>query len=300
MTSAEDWTHYERLGVAEDASRAEILTAHKEMIRKLHPDTIGGVYKQTFTELSKDLNAARDALSDPDERAAYDRWLAAKRERDAEPAGDEPGSAPYDAPTDEENEAEGPGSGEDDTWTRNNSDERDGFRDRETSDRAGAEPEEEEWREDSGRSWPDLRPQPSLDWFAHDLDPGAHRVAAYSVWGCLSLGVPVALGPQGPGLLAFAILCLGIPVSCFFLSRVVPEGLAGEILRGAWLGPLGVLGAALGVSVVGGVLGSVPLMGALLSAALNLVFLLGALVLAAWLFAWGAVLLRGTARMLRG
>ena len=77
----DNWTHYERLGVAEDASPEEIRSAHRRLVGELHSDRKSGPYRGLFEELTKDVNAARDALLDPALRARYDAELAAERRR---------------------------------------------------------------------------------------------------------------------------------------------------------------------------------------------------------------------------
>lgn len=74
-----DWTHYERLGVSQDASAEEIRTAYRKHVSSLHPDRHQGPYQTHFQELAKGLNEARDTLLDPSQRAAYDSELAFQR-----------------------------------------------------------------------------------------------------------------------------------------------------------------------------------------------------------------------------
>lgn len=61
------WTPYEALGVARDATAAEIKAAYKRKAAVLHPDRGGG------TEEFQKLNGAYQLLSDPARREAYDR-----------------------------------------------------------------------------------------------------------------------------------------------------------------------------------------------------------------------------------
>lgn len=75
----QDWTHYERLGVAEDATPAEIRGAHRSLVKDLHSDRKHGPYRDLFEELTKQLNVARDTLLDPARRRRYDADLAARR-----------------------------------------------------------------------------------------------------------------------------------------------------------------------------------------------------------------------------
>jgi hypothetical protein len=62
-------THYDVLGVAADASPAEVRAAYRLAARDHHPDAGGD------PERMRDLNAAWHVLGDPIRRAAYDRDL---------------------------------------------------------------------------------------------------------------------------------------------------------------------------------------------------------------------------------
>lgn len=63
--------YYEILGVRRDASQEEIKKAFRRKARQYHPD----VSQDSNTEtLFKEANEAYDALSDPQKRAAYDRF----------------------------------------------------------------------------------------------------------------------------------------------------------------------------------------------------------------------------------
>lgn len=61
-------TLYEVLGVAPDASAEELRAAHRERVRRLHPDVASGE-----AAAMRALNEAWAILSDPERRAAYDR-----------------------------------------------------------------------------------------------------------------------------------------------------------------------------------------------------------------------------------
>uniref|UniRef100_A0A7S3JW86 J domain-containing protein n=1 Tax=Aureoumbra lagunensis TaxID=44058 RepID=A0A7S3JW86_9STRA len=69
----EEPTHYERLGVARNATPAQIRLAYLSLAKQLHPD------KQNANQFSSDrmakLNHARDVLTDPISRQNYDRSL---------------------------------------------------------------------------------------------------------------------------------------------------------------------------------------------------------------------------------
>ena len=62
--------HYEVLGVAPDASAAEVRAAYRAKARDHHPDAGGDAARM------RQLNAAWRVLRRPTRRAAYDRVLA--------------------------------------------------------------------------------------------------------------------------------------------------------------------------------------------------------------------------------
>ena len=64
--------YYELLGVARDASAAEIKKAYRKLAQEHHPDKHSGC-KDT-EEKFKSINEAYDALKDPGKRAQYDRF----------------------------------------------------------------------------------------------------------------------------------------------------------------------------------------------------------------------------------
>ena len=71
MISVDAPNHYEVLGVANDATPDEIRAAHRRLVHQVHTDK-GGT-----DALFRQVQAAYEALSDPDSRAAYDRQLRA-------------------------------------------------------------------------------------------------------------------------------------------------------------------------------------------------------------------------------
>ncbi|NQU11062.1 molecular chaperone DnaJ [bacterium] len=64
--------YYEVLGVGRDASAEDIKKAYRQLAIKHHPDKNQG--DQHAEERFKELGEAYEALSDPDRRAAYDRF----------------------------------------------------------------------------------------------------------------------------------------------------------------------------------------------------------------------------------
>ncbi|MCW1912294.1 molecular chaperone DnaJ [Luteolibacter sp. GHJ8] len=70
MASKRDY--YEILGVARDASAEEIKKSYRKLAVKFHPDKNPGDHEAE--DKFKELGEAYEALSDPDKRAAYDRY----------------------------------------------------------------------------------------------------------------------------------------------------------------------------------------------------------------------------------
>ncbi len=66
-----DTAHYQALGVPKDASADDIKRAYRKMARKYHPDVNPGPEADAKF---KAAGAAYDVLSDPEKRAAYDRF----------------------------------------------------------------------------------------------------------------------------------------------------------------------------------------------------------------------------------
>lgn len=62
-------SHYDVLGVSEHATAHQIRQAYRDLARRYHPDTQGGVASPKMAT----INAAWSVLGDPQRRAAYDR-----------------------------------------------------------------------------------------------------------------------------------------------------------------------------------------------------------------------------------
>lgn len=65
--------YYETLGVARNASEAEIKKAYRRLAMKHHPDRNPSDKKNAEAQF-KDVQAAYDILSDAQKRAAYDQF----------------------------------------------------------------------------------------------------------------------------------------------------------------------------------------------------------------------------------
>ncbi|NKX55249.1 DnaJ C-terminal domain-containing protein [Arthrobacter mobilis] len=71
--ASQDWVEkdfYKILGVAKDASDADIKKAYRKLARKYHPDTNAG--NDAAEKMFKDVSEAYSVLSDPEERQQYD------------------------------------------------------------------------------------------------------------------------------------------------------------------------------------------------------------------------------------
>lgn len=67
-------SHYERLGIAPDASPQQLRQAFRALSKSVHPDT-ASLPPQQAEEAFRQLQQAYRVLADPESRAAYDRRL---------------------------------------------------------------------------------------------------------------------------------------------------------------------------------------------------------------------------------
>jgi curved DNA-binding protein CbpA len=74
-----DDTYYTRLDVLETATQLEIKTAYRNLLKKIHPDTVSTLspeLRRTAEDLTKEIIEAYEVLSDGGMRREYDRQLA--------------------------------------------------------------------------------------------------------------------------------------------------------------------------------------------------------------------------------
>lgn len=79
MTQHRCHSHYETLRVDRGATPQRLRTAYRRLAQKFHPDKHAG--KSAAATVMASINQAYEVLSDPDQRAGYDSWLAAEEER---------------------------------------------------------------------------------------------------------------------------------------------------------------------------------------------------------------------------
>ena len=98
-------TYYEILGVAENATAAEIEAAFKAKAREVHPDTVpaeNAYLRKVAAEAFKDLSEAKAVLLDPVSRQKYDAGLVYARgtqQSQTSPAGAASGSGTSSGPS---------------------------------------------------------------------------------------------------------------------------------------------------------------------------------------------------------
>jgi endogenous inhibitor of DNA gyrase (YacG/DUF329 family) len=93
-----DDTYYTVLDVSENATQAEIKTAYRNLLKKIHPDTVSTLspeLRRTAEDLTKEIIEAYEVLSDAGKRCDYDQLLAEYRQQSAPAA---PPSGPKPAP----------------------------------------------------------------------------------------------------------------------------------------------------------------------------------------------------------
>ncbi len=98
-------SHYEVLGLCEDASAEEVNAAYRRLVRQVHPDA-GGT-----SSLFRRVQEAYDTLSDPNRRAAYDRDRRSPRGTSSTESGEataDDGWVRVDRPNDYDARGEGP------------------------------------------------------------------------------------------------------------------------------------------------------------------------------------------------
>lgn len=75
-------TYYTVLGVAEKATPADIKSAFRSLLKKIHPDTVSTLSEETrrhAEDATREINKAYFILSDAGQRAEYDYFLAEQR-----------------------------------------------------------------------------------------------------------------------------------------------------------------------------------------------------------------------------
>ena len=81
-----DDTYYTVLGVSETATQLELKTAYRNLLKKIHPDTVSTLspeMRRTAEDLTKEINEAYSVLSEAGMRCEYDRQLTEYRQQSA-------------------------------------------------------------------------------------------------------------------------------------------------------------------------------------------------------------------------
>ena len=79
-----DETYYTVLDVSETATQLEIKTAYRNLLKKIHPDTVSTLspeLRRTAEDVTKEMIEAYSVLSDANKRREYDRQLAEYRQQ---------------------------------------------------------------------------------------------------------------------------------------------------------------------------------------------------------------------------
>jgi curved DNA-binding protein len=72
-------SYYEELGIESNASKEEIRSARKRLIRAIHPDQHVDEIKRRLAEVrTRHLNSIAEMLLDPEERRRYDKLIREK------------------------------------------------------------------------------------------------------------------------------------------------------------------------------------------------------------------------------
>ncbi|KAI3746926.1 hypothetical protein L6452_09368 [Arctium lappa] len=75
-TIMDDLSFYELLGIPETVTSVEIKQAYKQLARKYHPDVSPPGRAEEYTQRFIRVQEAYETLSDPSQRALYDRHMA--------------------------------------------------------------------------------------------------------------------------------------------------------------------------------------------------------------------------------
>lgn len=81
-----DDTHYSVLGIPETATQSEIKAAYRNLLKKIHPDTVSTLspdLRHEAEDATKEINLAYAVLSDQDHRREYDVALQSSRSANA-------------------------------------------------------------------------------------------------------------------------------------------------------------------------------------------------------------------------
>jgi hypothetical protein len=78
-------THYDNLQIARNASPEVVRAAYRGLSQKWHPDRNPPEKREECERIMKIINAAYEALSDPESRARHDRWIAGQERAAARP-----------------------------------------------------------------------------------------------------------------------------------------------------------------------------------------------------------------------
>lgn len=297
MTDSIEPTHYEILGVSEDASPAEIKAAHKKIMRDYHPDNFRDAEKEWVRAMadsrSKAANAANDVLKDPHKRAAYDRKLEEEhRERERE----EEYRQAWEEARRQEPEEE-PAADPEDAWTAweeaRDAEEERAEKERSTWDEWEASQDAEDEAEDGWTEWEDGReehaPDPPPPPPPPPARPPPSDLLGLATWTADRIPLPVHLlcGALVSGfgwtlailLISQQSFAMGALLTLVFLASVP---VAGGLL---WLNGLSLSRVGMVVVAVGG--GLPALLVASLIPGLNVLLFLGAV-------AWAVVMLAAT------